>query len=652
MANTGVQGQVIFTGTTSGIQGLVVQVVDYEGIPDEQSLGWGSTNASGHFNITYSGSSYGTLEWQPDIVVRIFDLYGRLLHETVEVPNVSSPILLIPTISLHPNTIDGWLVTNALINPGGTPVIVSPGNAIEFLIDNEIGWSTMTDAVSEAASSINFMILYFEVPDVVTKFVPSKPPMHSQVGGDLIQKKMLDKATEGKTVRVLANDFSPDFFGNLDTATEVTDFFRGTRVETRLYPTTLLSPMHAKLLIIDGSTAFLVSSPVMQEYWDASTHFIADPRRGAMNFANSIKVPIHDVSVKLSGPAVEHIDQTFTTVWDTVAPTMPATSPTTGQAAKSSTNVASVQVVRTLPGNKFPSAPHGETGILEAYQRAIAKANHFIYIEDQYFTSTEIADALIRRLLLNTNLHVVLLLNIKVDIPGYQGIQTRVIRNLLEAARLVDAQKRLGIFTLWSHSADTPRTLIMRNYVHSKVAIIDDLWATVGSANTDGTSMNHTQVFDVSATFLQQGRPTQHANPNMPIQPWRAVELNIAIYNDIAGQPATSIIGDLRRRLWTEHLGYASPTDAAIMISPEDGKSLLDMWDARSSEKLNGLKLTAHNILPQRILPWASPKNAIDNLSTLGIDVTKLNVIDEVGSFDFTNGEWKTKGEWKEWPTP
>ena len=48
-------------------------------------------------------------------------------------------------------------------------------------------------------------------------------------------------------------------------------------------------------------------------------------------------------------------------------------------------------MVRTLPGGTFTSSntggaaiPHGETGALEAYQRAIANATKFIYLEDQY----------------------------------------------------------------------------------------------------------------------------------------------------------------------------------------------------------------------------------------------------------------------------
>lgn len=650
MANTGVQGQVVFTGTTNGIPDLVVQVVDYDGIPNEQTLGWGHTNAMGNFSITYPASSYGALEWKPDIVVRIYDLYGRLLHETVEASDISSPILPIPAISLHPNTVDGWLVTNALINPGGTPVNLSSGNAIEFLIDNENGWSAMTDAVTAAANSINLMILYFEVPNVVTKFDPPMPEEGSAVVGESIQNKMRDKAVAGVTVRVLANHFASDILENADTGIAVYNFFKTTGATTRLYRTIPQSPMHAKLLIIDGKTAFLVGSPIMQEYWDAQKHLIADPRRGIMDpIANQIRAPIHEVNVRLRGPAVEHIDRTFTMVWDKVAPTMPATLPATGQPVESGENVANLQVLRTLPGNKFPSAPHGETGILEAYQRAIAKAKDFIYIEDQYFTSQEIADALIKRLDINRDLQVILLLNIRVDIPGYTVIQPRVIYDLLEGARRVGVQDRLGIFTLWSHEEATPKTSIMRNYVHSKTAIIDEdeSWATVGSANTDGTSMNRTQTQPFSIVGLeglqesifQISRPTQHANPNLLFQPYRAVELNIAIYNDIAGQPATPIIGDLRRRLWAEHLGYLSPTDAELMTRPTGG--WLELWILKAAEKELGLKTEPNIVRKQRILNWAPPNKAADNLNYLGIDVSKLNVIDEVGSFNFTNGEWK-----------
>ena len=53
------------------------------------------------------------------------------------------------------------------------------------------------------------------------------------------------------------------------------------------------------------------------------------------------------------------------------------------------------------------------------------------------------------------------------------------------------------MFTLWSHEGHgtstrlgaPARTTLLRTHVHSKVAIIDDDWLTVGSANLDGVSL-------------------------------------------------------------------------------------------------------------------------------------------------------------------
>lgn len=658
MANISVKGRVVYADTEppAGIQGLGVQVVDLDAVPNEQTLGWGITDATGSFNIDYPISQYGSFEWQPDIVVRFYDSYGRLLYETPEKPDVTESTRIIPTISLHKNNVEGWLVTNAPINPKGTPVNLTSGNAIDFFIDNEIGWSMITDAVTAAISSINFMILYFELPTVITKFTLKPVPPNSPPLGERLQEKMKDRAGAGVIVRVLANDFTPDIFGNLDTATEVTNFFHGTSVMTRLYPTIPLEPMHAKLLIIDGTTAFLIGSPIMQEYWDAQTHLIDDPRRGSMGVTNSIRVPIHEVNTKVRGPAVEHIDRTFTFVWDKVAPTAPATPPSTGQPTESSASIAAVQVVRTLPGNLFPSAVQGETGILEAYQRAIAHAEDFIYIENQYFTSPEIADAIVRRLRDNANVQAILLFNIKVDIPGYSKIQPRVIHALRDGVRRIAAQDRLGIFSLWSHEVtkpkteNGPKTSIMRNYIHSKTAIIDDNWATTGSANTDGTSMNQTQVAEIEARNMQKWYPTQHANPNMPLQPFRAIELNIAIYNNVAGQPPTPIINELRRRLWAEHLGYSSSDAPALMTRPSGG--WLSLWNSHAQEKEDGLKLSPPEVRKPRILRWVMPDDPVKYLDALlnegqnekkdKIDITsKFNVLKKVRSFDFETGEWK-----------
>src|SRR5690606_21302610 len=136
-------------------------------------------------------------------------------------------------------------------------------------------------------------------------------------------------------------------------------------------------------------------------------------------------------------------------------------------------------------------------GILEAYQRAIHNAERFIYIENQYFTSHDIIDALIFRMKDDSKprLEIIIVLPIKPDLPGYPDRHIDNVNQLKAVAKSKGHQ--LGVYTMWSRSKTAGAgndTQIMPVYVHSKMAIIDDKWATVGSANLDGTSLNYHEV--------------------------------------------------------------------------------------------------------------------------------------------------------------
>jgi hypothetical protein len=80
----------------------------------------------------------------------------------------------------------------------------------------------------------------------------------------------------------------------------------------------LFTPMHAKLVSVDGTDAFTIGSPFLQEYFDTSSHNIDNPERGPMSgppvsgsLQHSITVPIHDVSSHVKGPAVADMDDVF-----------------------------------------------------------------------------------------------------------------------------------------------------------------------------------------------------------------------------------------------------------------------------------------------------------------------------------------------------
>ena len=165
MVNKGVKGRVVdATDPQKGIAGLVVKVVNFDpAFNDNEVLKTGKTDENGRFNLTYSPFSYGIWmpEMNPELVVRIYNSDFRLLYETKEKKDVTDEILEVEEIAIHKNNIEGWLVTNATLNPEkGEPVAFSTGNRIEYLIDGDTMFPAITDAVVSAKTSINLMTLF------------------------------------------------------------------------------------------------------------------------------------------------------------------------------------------------------------------------------------------------------------------------------------------------------------------------------------------------------------------------------------------------------------------------------------------------------------------------------------------------------------
>ena len=124
---------------------------------------------------------------------------------------------------------------------------------------------------------------------------------------------------------------------------------------------------------------------------------------------------------------------------------------------------------------------YGKRDIAKGYLQAVSKASQYIYIENQYFTSHEIIDALISRMKDTTKprLEIILVLNLRPDLPGYPDRQIDNVNQLRSAAD--SGGHHLGVYTLWSRSEQAGsgagsqrRYDVMPVYVHSKTAIIDD----------------------------------------------------------------------------------------------------------------------------------------------------------------------------------
>lgn len=630
MANSGVDGTFIILGVGGDPEGFTIEVWDDDFIFGEIFLGRGKTNRQGGFQVRYKPNIVGSR----DLIIRLYDPVRRLVNEET-FKNISDTIFQRGDLIKLVINVQGWRVTM----DGISPSFLSTDNQIEPLVDNEKAWARLGASIVGAQEKICLSQLHFELDYMFTEFVPDPPLSLPTTGVKLeVELEMAAAGPRGVSVQILMNDFKGIGYP-ADTIASVMDYFSTTAAEVRGFERPLREgPMHAKLAVIDKKTAYSIGSPLIQEYFDRvnltshTAHEIDDPRRGEMTWPfNAIRVPVHDVSLFIEGSAAADIDLIFQLLWDKVFPSLPTTPPIGGSNA--------IQVTLTLPGDVFPDFPNGATGILESYQRAIRNASDFIYLENQYFTEPAIATSLVLALQANPNLQVIMVFNPKVDLPGYQEWQRGLIQLFLDAL-IPQERKRIGIFSLWSHQVSGTVSRLMRNYVHSKVAIVDDKWATVGSANLDGLSLTKSQYIPLplmeSPFFaLATGRDKLK----------RSIEVNAAIYNNVEGLPPSQVSDELRRTLWAEHLGYDTANHPNLLNPSRPSDGWLNLWNRIASRKLASLNSIPPMIDHARILPWPnigglSPYSDEEFLKRMGISLLNNQVEAEVRSFNFNNGKW------------
>jgi phosphatidylserine/phosphatidylglycerophosphate/cardiolipin synthase-like enzyme len=442
--------------------------------------------------------------------------------------------------------------------------------------------------------------------------------------------------------------------------------------------------MHAKLVVADWTYALSIGSPFGQSYFDTHDHEIDAPCRGG-----SDGFPKHDAGFAISGPAVAHLQETLKLLWDTVRPNdkltsfpgptepigdsmlpgsglVPAAAPSTADldAALAEDGECDVQIVRTISSGRFKDVPgipeDGEKGILEAYQRAIAGAEDFVYIETQYFTNDAIGEAIVGAIKARRNrpskadgtpqpdLQVIVVCNIAPDVPFYPFKQRRLIHRIREAiGEDASKPKWFGVFTRWSH--DVPpdieghlpsRPRMLPIYVHAKAAVVDNQWATIGSANLDGLSLDSMLLWDKLNGLLGFDLFRQQ----------RAIEVNGCFINSDGASP---VVDKLRRKLWAEHLGFMKsagvPDIDASELATRPAGGWLSLWNERAAANLQRLIDTPKESFDNmaRVLPWPKQnttyKTPRKHLDALGIKTYKVVPLRSTRKFDFKLGDWDKK---------
>ncbi|MEO9322201.1 phospholipase D family protein [Nocardioides sp. C4-1] len=249
--------------------------------------------------------------------------------------------------------------------------------------------------------------------------------------------------------------------------------------------------------------AFLGGIDLAHNRRDSPAHH-GDPQGRPLTPEYGEHAPWHDVQLELRGPVVHGVETVFRERWedptpltrlpwrrvadalrpveteDSRLPDQQPPPPTAGS--------HTVQLLRTYPalraGRAHPFAPQGERSVGRGYRKAIARAERFVYVEDQYFWGDEVADLFAEELAAKPELRLMIVLPRHPDKTGLNRAA-----QLLARGRAIDslhrtAPGRVAAFTL-ENTASVPV------YVHAKVTIVDDEWASTGSDNFNRRSWTH-----------------------------------------------------------------------------------------------------------------------------------------------------------------
>jgi phosphatidylserine/phosphatidylglycerophosphate/cardiolipin synthase-like enzyme len=252
-----------------------------------------------------------------------------------------------------------------------------------------------------------------------------------------------------------------------------------------------------------------------------------DPQAQPMAEVYGPHPPWHDAQAAISGPGVHDVETVFRERWldptpltrqplrrlrdrlagDDVSPDpLPEQAPPP-PAVPGGTHV--LQLLRTYPnlrhGRDHPFARGGERSVARGYSKALARTDELVYIEDQYLWSREVAQAFADALRRSPRLRVVAVLPQRPDqstplsrVPQDLGRETAV-------ALMTEAGgDRVTFYGLENH-AGTPV------YVHAKICVMDDCWATIGSDNFNRRSWTHDSELSAVVVDTEGGDHSAYA---------------------------------------------------------------------------------------------------------------------------------------------
>jgi cardiolipin synthase len=409
----------------------------------------------------------------------------------------------------------GVLDRHLAVEEALTDTPLSLGNKATLLEDGEATYNAMLAAIRGARSHVHMEMYIIDDDDV----------------GRLFADALMERAAKGAAVRLLY-----DSVGCIKTPKEYFERLRQGGVQVAEFnPVKSVKSLdllgmqnrdHRKLVLVDGRVAFLGGINISGVYGSVS------PGRGGSRISGSSSSagsggndpsfadrPWRDTQVRLEGPVVLDLQRAFVAHWEQWSEQKVGNDSTLYPTLKSD-GPHMVRAIATSPTDKTLNASY------LALISAIESAETEVLITNAYFVPhPELARAL--EAAARRGVDVKLMLPSRTDNAVVYHAGRASYATLLEAGvRIYERKDRL---------------------LHSKAAVIDGVWSTVGSSNLDWRSLAYND--ELNAVVLGTDF---------------AVQMKTAFLRDVANSDAITH-EDWQRRPFAERM-------------KEAGASLLSRW--------------------------------------------------------------------------
>ena len=302
--------------------------------------------------------------------------------------------------------------------------------SIRFLVDGEAYFTRLEEVIAQAQRSVDIRSYIFDNDDVSLKIAA-----------------LLRAKSELADVRILVDGLADIFAPRLDSHSMPDDILLPSsisgfltyesNVDFRKQSNPWFTGDHAKITVVDGSTAFI----------------------GGMNIGREYRYDWHDLMMEVEGPIVDRLQFEFDKNWARSGWLGDLGWFLTAMKGHSDSNAAAGIPIRLLKTTVLNSQ------LYRAQILAIRRARQRVYIQNAYFSDDKILYELARARL--------------------RGVDVRVILSADNDSGVLDLSNQKTVATMLRHGI---RVYIYPGMTHVKAAIYDG-WACLGSANFDKLSL-------------------------------------------------------------------------------------------------------------------------------------------------------------------